>query len=74
MATAKTSGLLGWIDERFPFSSAWKEHLTEYYASKNFNYQTGACRGSCSIGPELIVDGKHYGRMTPEKIEDVLKQ
>jgi hypothetical protein len=38
-----------------------------------FTYQTGACLGSCSSGPELIVDGRHYGRMTPEKIEDVLK-
>ena len=39
-----------------------------------FTYQTGACLGSCSIGPELIVDGKHYGRMTPEKVADVLKR
>ncbi|MDP1984789.1 MAG: NAD(P)H-dependent oxidoreductase subunit E [Sulfuritalea sp.] len=39
-----------------------------------FTYATGACLGSCSIGPELIVDGKHYGRMTPENVEDVLNQ
>ena len=39
-----------------------------------FTFATGACLGSCSIAPELIVDGKHYGRMTPEKVEDVLKQ
>ena len=38
-----------------------------------FSVDTGACLGSCSIGPELIVDGKHYGRMTPEKAEAVLK-
>jgi len=39
-----------------------------------FTLATGACLGSCSIGPELIVDGKHYGRMTPDKAEDVLKR
>ena len=39
-----------------------------------FTLEAGSCLGSCSIGPELIVDGKHYGRMTPEKAADVLKQ
>ena len=31
------SKLLSWIDERFPYSETMKEHITEYYASKNFN-------------------------------------
>ena len=39
-----------------------------------FTLQAGSCLGSCSIGPELIVNGKHYGRMTPERAADVLKQ
>ena len=39
-----------------------------------FTFDTGSCLGSCSIGPELIVDGRHYGRMTPEKAEDVLNR
>ncbi len=39
-----------------------------------FTLERGSCLGSCSIGPELIVDGKHYGRMTPDKVEDVLKR
>ncbi len=33
-----TSGFLGWIDERFPLTKVWKEHLAEYYAPKNFNF------------------------------------
>ncbi len=33
-----TKGLLGWIDHRFPASKLWKEHLSEYYAPKNFNF------------------------------------
>ncbi len=33
-----TTGLLGWIDERFPLTTLWKEHLAEYYAPKNFNF------------------------------------
>jgi len=35
---SKTSGgLLGWIDARFPLSKLMREHVTEYYAPKNFN-------------------------------------
>ncbi|MBA3479583.1 MAG: cytochrome bc complex cytochrome b subunit [Lautropia sp.] len=33
-----TKGLLGWVDQRFPLSSNWKAHLSEYYAPKNFNF------------------------------------
>ncbi len=33
-----TTGLLGWIDHRFPATKLWKEHLSEYYAPKNFNF------------------------------------
>ncbi len=43
-------------------------------ADARFTFDTGSCLGSCSIGPELIVNGRHYGRMTPEKAEDVLNR
>jgi ubiquinol-cytochrome c reductase cytochrome b subunit len=33
-----TTGLLGWIDARFPLSEMWNEHLARYYAPKNFNF------------------------------------
>ena len=31
-------GLMAWVDERFPLSSFITNHLTEYYAPKNFNF------------------------------------
>ncbi|OZI47207.1 cytochrome b [Bordetella genomosp. 5] len=34
----ETTGLLGWLDRRFPVTSTWKAHLSEYYAPKNFNF------------------------------------
>jgi len=34
----RSQALLNWIDERFPLTSLWKEHLSEYYAPKNFNF------------------------------------
>ncbi|MCE2910037.1 MAG: cytochrome bc complex cytochrome b subunit, partial [Burkholderiaceae bacterium] len=30
--------LLTWVDNRFPASKLYKEHLSEYYAPKNFNW------------------------------------
>jgi len=38
MAEKWKTGLLGWIDARFPLSSMWNDHLAEYYAPKNFNF------------------------------------
>ncbi len=32
------SRLIEWIDERYPLTKVWKEHLAEYYAPKNFNF------------------------------------
>lgn len=36
--TVETTGLLGWIDQRFPLTTMFKEHMSEYYAPKNFNF------------------------------------
>jgi NADH-quinone oxidoreductase subunit E len=38
-----------------------------------FSLETGTCLGCCNLGPEIIVNGKHHGRITPAKAEDVLK-
>ncbi|MBP6562172.1 MAG: cytochrome bc complex cytochrome b subunit [Neisseriaceae bacterium] len=35
---SKLQALLGWVDDRFPLSKMMKEHVTEYYAPKNFNF------------------------------------
>lgn len=43
-------------------------------AESRFTLDTGSCLGSCSHGPEIIVDGTHHGRMTPAKVDDVLKR
>ena len=40
MATTNSGqrGLIAWIDQRFPLTSSWKAHLSEYYAPKNFDF------------------------------------
>ncbi|MBK6599378.1 MAG: cytochrome b N-terminal domain-containing protein [Proteobacteria bacterium] len=37
-AKPKAKGLMGWIDERLPVSDFVRDHLTGYYAPKNFNF------------------------------------
>ena len=32
------SGFLRWMDDRFPFTKVWNEHVAEYYTPKNFNF------------------------------------
>ena len=32
------SNTLGWVDDRFPLTKMWNEHLAQYYAPKNFNF------------------------------------
>lgn len=31
-------GLMRWVDDRFPATQMWQEHLSKYYAPKNFNF------------------------------------
>ncbi len=35
---SKAAGFMQWIDDRFPATKVWNEHLAEYYAPKNFNF------------------------------------
>ncbi len=35
---SKMKGMVDWIDERYPMTKVWNEHLAQYYAPKNFNF------------------------------------
>ncbi len=35
---SQTKGFMGWIDARLPVTQAFKKHMSEYYAPKNFNF------------------------------------
>ncbi len=43
-------------------------------ADAKFSLETGNCLGCCNLGPEIIIDGKHHGRLTPDKVGEVLKK
>jgi len=39
-----------------------------------FTFETVACLGACALSPVLLIDKKYYGKLTPEKVEQILKQ
>jgi NADH-quinone oxidoreductase subunit E len=45
----------------------------ETSSDSKFSLETCSCLGCCNLGPEIIVNGRHHGRMTSAKAEDVLK-
>jgi NADH-quinone oxidoreductase subunit E len=45
----------------------------ETHPDAKFSLETGTCLGCCNLGPEIIVDGKHHARVTPDRVKDVLK-
>ncbi len=38
-----------------------------------FTLETVNCLGACALGPLIVVDGQYYGKMTPGKVEKVLR-
>lgn len=44
--------------------------------TKDFKYslQQIACFGACALAPVMVVDKTVYGRVTPEKVSQILKQ
>jgi len=47
---------------------------SETTADFKFTFETVACLGACALAPVLLVDKTYYGKLTPEKVEKVLKQ
>ncbi|HLS50619.1 MAG TPA: cytochrome bc complex cytochrome b subunit [Burkholderiaceae bacterium] len=79
--TVETTGLLGWIDQRFPLSKLFKEHMSEYYAPKNFNFWYFF--GSLALlvlviqivtGIFLVMSYKPDGRFAFESVEYIMRE
>jgi NADH-quinone oxidoreductase subunit E len=40
----------------------------------NFTFETVACLGACALAPVLLVNKNYYGKLTPGKVEQILKR
>jgi NADH-quinone oxidoreductase E subunit len=40
----------------------------------NFTFETVACLGACALAPVLLVNKNYYGKLTPAKVEQILKR
>jgi NADH-quinone oxidoreductase subunit E len=43
-------------------------------SQSKFTLEEGNCLGCCTLGPEIVIDGKHHSRVTPDDVEDILKK
>ena len=41
---------------------------------RNFTLERVNCLGCCALGPVMVVDKDYHGKMTPAKVEAVLKE
>lgn len=41
-------------------------------ADGQFTLEAAYCLGNCAAGPSMMVDGKLYGRVTPERFDQIL--
>jgi len=39
-----------------------------------YTFETVACLGACALSPVLLVDKNYYGKLTPAKVEKILRQ
>lgn len=39
-----------------------------------FTLQSARCIGACGLAPVILIDGKAYGKITPDDIPDILKE
>ncbi len=54
---------------------ARKLHLKTGETTKDgeFSLETEACFGSCALAPVVVKDGRVYGRMTPARVDELLR-
>jgi formate dehydrogenase subunit gamma len=43
-------------------------------ADGQFTLEAAYCLGNCAAGPSVMIDDKLYGRVTPERLEELLQQ
>ncbi|MCL6429500.1 MAG: NAD(P)H-dependent oxidoreductase subunit E [Anaerolineae bacterium] len=47
-------------------------HPGETTPDNKFSLQTVNCLGACALGPVVVIDGQHYGLMSPARVGAVL--
>lgn len=39
-----------------------------------FTLETVNCLGACALAPIVVIDGNYHGKMTPQKVEEILEE
>ena len=46
----------------------------ETTGDRDFTVEAVNCLGACAMGPLMTIDGDYFGKMTPKKVEPILKK
>ena len=38
-----------------------------------FSFETVACLGTCFLAPAMMIDDQYFGRLTPQRVESILR-
>jgi NADH-quinone oxidoreductase subunit E len=38
-----------------------------------FYLETVACLGTCFLAPAMMIDNRYFGKLTPQRVENILK-
>lgn len=50
-----------------------KVGVGETTADMEFTYEEVACIGACGLAPVMMINDRTYGRLTPDKLKDILE-
>ena len=48
--------------------------IGESTKDERFTYEKARCFGSCGLAPVMVIDGKIYGKVTLESVDEILAQ
>lgn len=46
----------------------------ETTSDRKFTLETVRCVGACGLAPAMLINNKTYGKMTPDKVQDILQE
>lgn len=52
----------------------YKIKVGESTKDERFTYEKARCFGACGLAPVMVVDGKVYGKVTTESVDEILSQ
>ena len=77
LASASAAAVLAALLASAPAAAQWVGYPTAHVPRKadgKVDMQPVYCLGNCALGPAMMFDDRLYGRVTPERFEEILAE